>query len=1055
MRYFLIQFLFFSFLFTSFAQPEKYIIQSSEIQINNGLTSNLIGTPIEDKRGFIWIPTKDGAARFDGINYDFFPPIQATGEASPCSYLFEDIDGNIWGYYLKPGSDVGIMQGGFKYIIDSTYQVHDFDEWLNGRLPFPASQIGLAQAMPGGIIYFITRHSGEVYRYNGRFQIVAKFPSIQEPYFLNIRPDHTLVIRGNEDSGFILSPPSHPGDTLFTVQRLPDGSERHLFLKDHLSNATLTWEPPFSELTDFFPGIESWANFKPGDRFTVQKVIYSDGRQFYTVNRKHQLFLLDENRQLICDFSDEILKVLGPVSRVKVLLVRKNQLIIQRVGRIIVLDFHPNYFETYFNENSDFAARAVIEMPDKTLVAAGSNRVYSYFKPTGKTRQDRILKLNLWGATQISDEEVLLGSYNFTPLVFRPKTGDYRILNAPVRTYKGKRSNQLFTPLKDSGGNIFIGTIHGLIQWSEEKQAFLPFDKYNDFPELAHVGVQYLTEMEDGCWASCFGGLYRFNAEEGVLNFWKFPFNGSAYQFYRNNDVFWLATYGQGLVKWNIKTGDFKKYDRQFGFLNNYLTGIFPDQSGNLWIASETGLIRFDTTAETFRIFLDSDGLSQNEFNRGTNFQAPDGKIYFCSLNGVTGFYPRRVLSSKPQSAPFRLTQYAELNPQTGIFEDKTSEIIARKQIYLPPGRSSFIIRFALLNFKQALKTKYAYKIKGLENQWNNLDQNFIRLNNLPFGEYSLVIRAKDYTGQWNPTQIELPLIVAAPFYAQTRWQISGFLLFLGLLYIGFRWRFYLVQKEKERLEEIIRQRTSTIEDQKNNLSVLNANLKSANQTKDRLFAILGHDLRNPVLSFQSLARSMSYLLEKKDYDRLSSLGEFIEKEANHLHLLLENLLNWALTQRDELPTIINSISVAQTIEPAIEQVRHIARFSKIQLEVELPEDLRVLADSRILETVFRNLVSNALRELHAGGKIAVTGKQLPDNRVQIKVSDNGPGIPEARLKTIFEIHPKKNPSGTPKISIGLHLSHELIQLLGGTLSVQSQPGKGTSFFITLPSPVK
>ncbi len=241
-----------------------------------------------------------------------------------------------------------------------------------------------------------------------------------------------------------------------------------------------------------------------------------------------------------------------------------------------------------------------------------------------------------------------------------------------------------------------------------------------------------------------------------------------------------------------------------------------------------------------------------------------------------------------------------------------------------------------------------------------------------------------------------------------------------------------------ENLEQVVEERTQQ--------------LQELNHTKDRIFAILGHDLRKPAIAFRGIAKKVNYLLKRKDYDTVTLIGENIEKNAFALNKLVDNLLNWALTQKNALPHNPEYVS----IKPAIEEVNilfsQIAIDKKIDLELDIQNDLKVWVDRNGFLTVLRNLVDNALKYTDKDGNVTISA-QKENGNIHIMVSDSGTGIPKEKLNSLFELKKNKSKMGTAGekgTGLGLHLVHELVKLNGGKISVDSQLNEGTTFTLAL-----
>jgi len=229
--------------------------------------------------------------------------------------------------------------------------------------------------------------------------------------------------------------------------------------------------------------------------------------------------------------------------------------------------------------------------------------------------------------------------------------------------------------------------------------------------------------------------------------------------------------------------------------------------------------------------------------------------------------------------------------------------------------------------------------------------------------------------------------------------------------------------------------------------------LAQLNQTKDRIFGIIGHDLKKPAIAFRGITKKVNYLLKKKQYDRLLVLGESIEKDANALNLLTDNLLKWALLQRDILPNDATETDIQPIVEDVFSIFDRIAAEKNIRLTANIPPDHKALADKNALSTIIRNLVDNAVKFTAEGGEVSVSTTEIKGG-ILISVRDSGVGMHEDKIKDLFLLKKEKTTEGTEGekgTGLGLHLVGELIKQSKGSVEVNSQIGEGTEFRITLP----
>jgi signal transduction histidine kinase/tetratricopeptide (TPR) repeat protein len=239
-------------------------------------------------------------------------------------------------------------------------------------------------------------------------------------------------------------------------------------------------------------------------------------------------------------------------------------------------------------------------------------------------------------------------------------------------------------------------------------------------------------------------------------------------------------------------------------------------------------------------------------------------------------------------------------------------------------------------------------------------------------------------------------------------------------------------------------------------ISEKNRQLEQLNLTKDRLFAIIGHDLRKPAIAFRGITRKVNYLLRKKDYETLNALGDQIEDNARDLNQLTDNLLYWALSQKNVLSMKKESLDLGEELRQVVSLFSEPARRKEIGLALEIPAGIKVLADRDTLHTVCRNLLDNALKFTPEGGQVSLIARRDPQG-IDLEIRDTGMGIPAHRLEGLFTLQRDKSTPGTggeKGTGLGLHLVHELVHLNGGRISVQSMEGQGSTFTVHLPHPL-
>ncbi len=232
------------------------------------------------------------------------------------------------------------------------------------------------------------------------------------------------------------------------------------------------------------------------------------------------------------------------------------------------------------------------------------------------------------------------------------------------------------------------------------------------------------------------------------------------------------------------------------------------------------------------------------------------------------------------------------------------------------------------------------------------------------------------------------------------------------------------------------------------------AELKKSNNEKDIFFSIIAHDLRSPMNGFWGLTRILVEELPNMTTDQIQQITLSMENSATGLYQLLENLLEWARMQQGLIPFDPKPVELLPEVEESVAMILESAKSKEIEITYDIPNDLAVFADSKMLQFVIRNLVSNAVKFTHKGGKIGVSAKAINDKSVEISIKDTGIGMNNAMVDHLFRLDSQINRNGTdgePSSGLGLALCKEFIEKQGGKIWVESKEGKGSIFYFTIP----
>ena len=237
-------------------------------------------------------------------------------------------------------------------------------------------------------------------------------------------------------------------------------------------------------------------------------------------------------------------------------------------------------------------------------------------------------------------------------------------------------------------------------------------------------------------------------------------------------------------------------------------------------------------------------------------------------------------------------------------------------------------------------------------------------------------------------------------------------------------------------------------------IELKNQQLFKLNADKDKFFSIIAHDLRNPFNSFLGFTRMLVEELDDMTLEEIKTIVVSMRKSATNLYRLLENLLEWSMMQRGITSFNPVSIPLAGNIIASTELIIGSARKKEIEISYAIPDELFVIADLHMVETIIRNLISNAVKFTKKGGKISISAKVISNEMVEISIQDSGIGMSRTMVDNLFRLDEQTNRKGTegePSSGLGLIICKDFIEKNGGMIWVESEVNKGSTFYFTLP----
>ncbi|MBK8498638.1 MAG: hypothetical protein IPL52_07430 [Flavobacteriales bacterium] len=343
------------------------------------------------------------------------------------------------------------------------------------------------------------------------------------------------------------------------------------------------------------------------------------------------------------------------------------------------------------------------------------------------------------------------------------------------RTRRYDVPDKVWSILGAVNGGMLLGGLEGL-HWLEPGSGRVERWADPGHPELGRAHVLQLEQRENGdLMATTSKGLYRLSADGHVLERWwsraehpmKLPYDDLHHCYIDAEGIFWLSTRGAGLVRFDPSNGQEQQYTTRNGFPNNMVYAAYEDTAQQLWLPTDGGIVRFDKRTRQSAVFTSADGITHDEFNRLAHARGDDGRLYFGGMNGITAFDPADFDRERDEvQPPLVLTSFLRYSAEDGGMVDRSAEVARGGAIVLDEQDRSMQISFALLSFEGAGRILYAWRLAGVEDEWNYQKDPFVRLDRLPYGDHVLEVKARDAQGRWCEHELHLPITVRMPWEA-------------------------------------------------------------------------------------------------------------------------------------------------------------------------------------------------------------------------------------------------------------------------------------------------
>jgi len=734
-------------------------------------------------------------------------------------------------------------------------------------------------------------------------------------------------------------------------------------------------------------------------------------------------------------------------------------------------------FHTYSSEN---------------VPAFGNSSVRTFFEDRSRT---------LWVGTKGN------GVYTFN------RNGDKNeaTFSNHFTTSNGLLNNSVFTIVQGQGNEYWIGTDgQGINYYDTRSKKILTLSENKSLQKKINLSSVYsiLTDNKNTLWVGTSGyGMYKLEIDRtthpySIKNFTQYIYKTNVSSSLSNNIVYsiirddathlWIGTRGGGLNRFNCLTEKFQNYryastgtdfissddilclykdsrgtlwagtsmglnkllrfekgrpvfarfTENEGISNNTIHGILEDKEHNLWLSTNKGLTELIRDQSSYRIvsYFKKDGLQNNEFSDGAFYESPNThQFYFGGISGFNLFNPLEISHSNYMPT-LRLDAFFVDNIEKNLSD--YSEIKRNREVLtLSYKNKSFSFKFIPLDYLFGTKCEISYMLEGYQKEWIQLGtSNTIVFSNLPEGNYLLKVRCSNANKIWSKQYFTLPIRMLPPWWASPVAYLIYTVLLLALFTVVRRFiRNQLNAKNNILLKDLEKQKIEEI-----------------HQAKLRFFTNIAHEFSNSLTLIYGPCEQLLRTHSSDDFTR--KYINTIKSNSERMQTLIQQLIDFRKAETGHLKLDIEKVDIPELVKFVVDNFMEILEEKKILLTFSfIPPVIIWQTDRDSIEKIVFNLISNAVKYTPENETIKVTA-EIKENRLIIRVTNTGVGIKPVYQQTIFDrfevlerFEMQLSKGIETRNGIGLALCKNIVEVLQGSIEVESDGDTFTSFLVSLP----
>ena len=598
------------------------------------------------------------------------------------------------------------------------------------------------------------------------------------------------------------------------------------------------------------------------------------------------------------------------------------------------------------------------------------------------------------------------------------------------------RINSRVTTMKATeNGDILVATNDGIYKYDLTSDSFL---------RISNISVSILYEdSQNRIW---FGKYYSVQIPSGnqqlsLINL-DIPEVNSMGEIYRVTDIYedksgniWFAT-DNGLLKYNMLADSVFWFTTKNGMPSNVNFRILPDDNDNLWISTAAGLVCLNMVRNTIIYFTEAHGLVTRQFNYYASLKDKDGSLFFGTVKGFIHFNPNDIVLPKNMTEVFITgIDISSKNRENETYGIKNYSQQKKQNIQLNHNQSTFNINFSTLSYIAPGSAKYAYRMAGIDNEWNMIgNRNVVYFTDLHPGKYTLEIKATDLSGSLNNSiPLKVAITIKSPWWS-SRFAYTLYIVIL-MLCLYFFIKFQLTRQKKTMAYEM-----QLFEIKKE---------KELYQAKIDFFIHIAHDIRTPLTLIKTPLESIIKYGKICDRGRQSLL--LMERNVTWLVDLVNQLLDFRKAETEGSNLNYSIVEIVSLLTSTADKFRETIQNNNLQLKIESSvKDCYISVDKEAVIKVLGNLFSNAVK--YAKKNIWVTLYNENERAIAIDFINDGEPISNEHWKAIFEPFNRVNENDSiPGTGLGLSLADFWVKKHNGKIEIIDSSEEKTTFRIVLP----